>query len=131
MLVTRLDMMMIGSLLDLQHVAFYTVAWFIGNAIRVPGKAVVSISAPLVAKAWENKNLNEIQLLYSKSSINQLIVGGVFFLCIWLNVNEIFALLPEKFQGGKWVVFYIGISQLFNITSGINGTIIVNSKYYR
>ena len=105
MLVTRLDMMMIGSLLDLQHVAFYTVAFFIGNAIRVPGKAVVSISAPLVAKAWENKNLNEIQLLYSKSSINQLIVGGVFFLCIWLNVNEIFALLPEKFQGGKWVVF--------------------------
>ena len=131
MLVTRLDMMMIGSLLDLQHVAFYTVAFFIGNAIRVPGKAVVSISAPLVAKAWENKNLNEIQLLYSKSSINQLIVGGVFFLCIWLNVNEIFALLPEKFQGGKWVVFYIGISQLFNITSGINGTIIINSKYYR
>jgi len=131
MIVTRVDMMMIGSLLDLQQVAFYTVAFFIGNAISVPGKAVVSISSPLVAKAWENQNLQEIQLLYSKSSINQLIIGGMFFLCVWLNVDEIFNLLPEKFQGGKWVVFYIGISQLFNITSGINGTIIINSEYYK
>ncbi len=131
MIVTRVDMMMIGALLDLQQVAFYTVAFFIGNVIRVPGKAVVSISAPLVAKAWEYQNLKEIQLLYSKSSINQLIIGGIFFLCVWLNIDEIFSLLPEKFQGGKWVVFYIGISQLFNITSGINGTIIVNSRYYK
>ena len=131
MIVTRVDMMMIGSFLDLQQVAFYTVAFFIGNAISVPGKAVVSISSPLVAKAWENQNLQEIQLLYSKSSINQLIIGGMFFLCVWLNVDEIFNLLPEKFQGGKWVVFYIGISQLFNITSGINGTIIINSEYYK
>ncbi|MEE2699806.1 MAG: polysaccharide biosynthesis C-terminal domain-containing protein [Bacteroidota bacterium] len=131
MIVTRVDMMMIGSLLDLQQVAFYTVAFFIGNAIQVPGRSVVSISAPLLAKAWENQNFNEIQLLYSKSSINQLIIGGVFFLCVWLNVDQIFLLLPEKFQGGKWVVFYIGISQLFNIASGVNGSIIVNSKYYK
>ena len=40
-------------------------------------------------------------------------------------------LLPLKFQGGKWVVFYIGLSQLFNIASGVNGAIIINSKYYK
>ena len=107
MIASKIDMIMIGELIDYKNVAFYTVAFFIGNVIRVPGKAVVSISAPLVAKAWEYQNLKEIHLLYSKSSINQLIVGGVFFLCVWLNVDEIFSLLPEKFQGGKWVVFYI------------------------
>ena len=52
-------------------------------------------------------------------------------LCIWLNIDEIFSLLPTKFQGGKWVVFYIAIAQLFSMANGINGTIIVNSKYYR
>ena len=86
---------------------------------------------PLIAKAWEKQDFKQIHKLYEKSSINQLIFGGFFFLCIWLNINEIFGLLPEKFQGGKWVVFFIGLSQLFNITSGINGVIIVNSKYYR
>jgi len=131
MIVTRIDMMMIGSMLDLEQVAFYTVAFFIGNAIKVPGKSIVAISIPLVAKAWEKQDYKEIQTLYTKSSINQLIIGGVLFLCIWLNIDEIFSLLPTKFQGGKWVVFYIAIAQLFSMANGINGTIIVNSKYYR
>ena len=78
MIVTRLDMMMIGSLLDLEQVAFYTVAFFIGNAIKVPGKSIATISTPLIAKAWENQNMKEIQILYAKSSINQLIIGGVW-----------------------------------------------------
>jgi O-antigen/teichoic acid export membrane protein len=131
MIVTRLDIMMIGSMLDFEQVAFYTVAFFIGNAIKVPGKSIASISFPLVAKAWEIKDYNQIKSLYTKSSINQLIIGGVFFLCIWLNIDDIFSLLPAKFQGGKWVVFYIALAQLFNLGSGINGTIIVTSKYYR
>ena len=131
MLVTRLDMMMIGSMLDLEQVAFYTVAFFIGNAIKVPGKSIAAISSPLVAKALEKQDYKETQTLYTKSSINQLIIGGVLFLCIWLNIDEIFSLLPTKFQGGKWVVFYIAIAQLFSMANGINGTIIVNSKYYR
>ena len=131
MLVTRLDMMMIGSMLDLEQVAFYTVAFFIGNAIKVPGKSIAAISSPLVAKALEKLDYKETQTLYTKSSINQLIIAGILFLCIWLNIDEIFSLLPAKFQGGKWVVFYISIAQLFNMITGINGTIIVNSKYYR
>jgi len=131
MIVTRIDMMMIGSMLDLEQVAFYTVAFFIGNAIKVPGKSIGAISIPLVAKAWEKQDYKQIQTLYTKSSINQLIIGGVLFLCIWLNIDEIFSLLPTKFQGGKWVVFYIAIAQLFSMANGINGTIIVNSKYYR
>ena len=97
-IVTRLDLMMIGSLLDLQQVAFYTVAFFIGNAIMVPGKSIVAISTPLIAKAWENQDFSEIQNLYSKSSINQLIIGGIFFLCVWLNIDAVFDLLPEKFR---------------------------------
>ena len=87
-LVTRLDMIMIGSLLDLEQVAFYSVAFFIGNAIKVPGKSIASISIPLLAKAWENKDIKGIHMLYKKSSITQLIIAGFLFLCIWLNIDE-------------------------------------------
>lgn len=131
MIVTRLDMIMIGTMMDLEHVAFYTVAFFIGNAIKIPGKSIASISVPLLAKAWEKQDYKEIQTLYTKSAINQLIIGGVLFLCIWINIDEVFSLLPLKFSFGKWVVLFIGLSQLFNISSGVNGAIIVNSRYYR
>ena len=43
MIVTRLDMIMIGTMMDLEHVAFYTVAFFIGNAIKIPGKSIFAI----------------------------------------------------------------------------------------
>jgi len=131
MLVSRLDMVMIGKFMGLKHVAFYSVAFYVGNAIRVPGRAVVAISAPIVSKAWKNNDLKLIKDIYCKSSINQLIIGGIFFVCVWLSVDDIFSLLPEKFSGGKLVVFFIGLSQLFNVAMGVNGAIILNSKYYR
>ena len=49
MLVTRIDIAMIGSMLEdgngegLRQVAFYTVAFFIGNAIMVPAKSIAAI----------------------------------------------------------------------------------------
>ena len=131
MLISKVDMMMIANLMDLQHVAFYTVAFFIGNVIRVPGKAVVSIAAPLIAKASEKNNISEIKDIYVKSSINQLLFGGLIFLGIWLNIEDGLSLLPPKFQGGEYVVLFIGLSQLFNMATGINGIIIINSKYFK
>ena len=131
MIVTRLDMLMIGYLLDLEQVAFYTLAFYIGNAIAIPGRSVISISVPLISKAWENQDIKEIDMIYSKSAINQLIVSGLLFLVVWLNIDEVLSLLPEKFSYGKWVVFYIGLAQLVNMSCGVNGAIIVNSKYYK
>ena len=46
MLVSKVDMMMIGKFMDFKHVAFYTVAFFIGNVIRVPARAIGAITAP-------------------------------------------------------------------------------------
>ena len=131
MFVSRLDMLMIGALLDLEQVAYYTLAFYIGSVIKVPGKSIVSISVPLLAKAWEEQDFKQIQTIYSKSAINQLIIGGVFFLCVWINIDAIFSILPEKFSHGKWVVMYIGLAQLFNVATGVNGAIIINSKYYK
>ena len=131
MFVSRLDMIMIGALLGLEHVAFYTLAFYIGSVIKVPGKSIFSISVPLLAKAWEEQDFNQIQTIYSKSSINQLIIGGLLFLCVWINIDAIFSILPEKFSHGKWVVLCIGLAQLFNVATGVNGAIIINSKYYK
>ena len=131
MLVSRLDMVMIGKFMSLKYVAFYSVAFYIGNAIKVPARSVVAISDPIVSKAWKKNDIKLIESIYYKSSINQLIIGGIFFVCIWLSVDDIFSLLPEKFSGGKIVVFFIGLSQLFNVGMGANGAIIVHSKYYK
>ena len=130
-LVSKVDMMMIGKLMDLKQVAYYTIAFFIGNVILVPARSIGSIISPLLAKAWENNEIKKIDDIYKKSSINQLLFGGLLFLVVWLNIDEGLSLLPDKFQGGKYVVLYISLSKLYSIATGVNSQIIINSRFYR
>ena len=130
-LVSKVDMIMIQKILGFKQVAYYTIAFFIGNVVRVPARAIGSIAAPLIANAWERNDIKLIKDIYIKSSINQLIFGGLIFLGIWLNIDDGLSFLPLQFQGGKLVVLFIAFSQLFNVATGVNGLIIVNSKYYK
>ena len=131
LLISKIDMLMIGSYIDLENVAYYSVAFYIGNAIMVPGRSITAISTPLVAEAWKNNDLKLIRKIYYKSSINQIIVGGLFFLCIWINIDNIMFILPDKFSGGKYIVLFIGLSRLISLGVGVNSSIIIYSKYYK
>ena len=64
-------------------------------------------------------------------SFNQFLLGGIIFLGVWLNIDDGLSLLPDKFQGGAMVVLFIALGQLFNVACGVNGIIIINSKYYK
>lgn len=131
LLISKIDMLMLGKYLDLQSVAQYTVAFYIGNAIMVPARSIISISSPLLADAWKAKNLALIKTIYVKSSINQLIIGGLFFLCIWVNIDHLMLLFPDKFSDGKYIVLFIGVSRLITLASGVNSAIVINSSYYK
>jgi O-antigen/teichoic acid export membrane protein len=130
-LVSRIDMIMIDYFLDLKHVAYYGLAFFIGSVIKVPGRSLSSISTPLISKAFEENDTNQIVQIYKKTSINLLVISSLMFLVIWLNIDEMLSILPEKFQQGKYVVLFIGLSQVINLSSGLNGLIIINSIYFR
>ena len=134
LLISKVDMLMLGSYIDLENVAYYTIAFYIGNAIMIPARSINSISTPLVADAWKNNNTQLIGNIYYKSSINQLILGGVFFLCIWVNIDNIMLILHNlspKFSGGRYVVLFIALARIVHLISGVNSSIIINSKYYK
>ena len=130
-LVSRFDMLMIEHYLDLKQVAYYGLAFFIGSVIKVPSRSISSISSPLIAKSFEENNRSNIQSIYSKTSINLLIIGGVIFLCVLLNVDDILQILPEKYSHGKYVILFIGCAQLVNLIAGLHALILVHSPYYR
>ena len=130
-LVSKFDMLMIEYYLDLEQVAYYGLAFFIASVIKVPARSLAAISSPLLAKSLKENNISMVKQIYSKSSINLLIVGGLLFLGIWLNIDDILSILPQKFSQGKYVVLFIGLAQLVNLAGGQNGFVLVNSKYYR
>ena len=130
-LVSKFDMLMIEYYLDLEQVAYYGLAFFIASVIKVPARSLAAISSPLLAKSLKDNNMPMVKHIYTKSSINLLIVGGLLFLGVWLNIDDILSILPEKFSQGKYVVLFIGLAQLVNLAGGQNGFVLVNSEYYR
>jgi O-antigen/teichoic acid export membrane protein len=78
----------------------------------------------------ENKH-DEMNVLYKKTSINLQIVGGFVMLGIFVNINQLYELVPNEYKGGIPVVFMIGLSKYFDLILGNNNAIIFNTKYYR
>ena len=126
-----IDKVMIPGKEEIALAAYYSVAVFIGTAIEAPGRAMLQILQPLTSIAINENDFTEINKLYKQSSINLLLVCGLFFLLVNLNIQELFKLLPQEYSGGKWVVLMISGAKLYKMYLGINGEIIMNSKYYK
>ena len=130
-LVNRIDVLMLGYYLELENIAFYTVAFFMASLIHIPARSILQIVKPLLAKAWAENNMQEIVNLYRKTALNQLIIGLLLFIGIWMNINDLLLFVPEKYQGIQMVFFYIGLSKLIDVSVGVNGAIISTSNYYK
>lgn len=69
--------------------------------------------------------------IYKKSSLNSIIGGGLLFCGIIANLENLMNLLPEAYAGGAAVIIVIASANLFDMATGLNGAIILNSKHYR
>lgn len=128
----EIDKFMIPQIENIAQVAYYAVGVYIASVIAIPSRALQQIANPITAKELNKNNLNEVEVLYKKSSINLLIIGGLFFLLINVNINELYQLINKpEYTVGIYIVLIISISELFKLSLGTNGAILTNSKYYK
>ena len=131
-IILDIDKVMIPGKDGFETAAYYAVAVFIGSFIEAPSRAMGQILQPLTSKSINEDNIKETQSLYKKSSINLMVIGGLFFVLVNCNVSELFKLLPnDKYAGGMSVVLMISSAKLFLMLLGNNGAILNNSKFYR
>ena len=130
-IILDIDKFMIPGKETLAVAAYYTVAVFIGSFIEAPSRAMLNILQPLTSKTLNEENHKEVASLYKKSSINLLVISGLFFVLINTNVHQLFNLLPKEYAGGAFVVLMISFLKMYNGFLGNNSAIINNSKFYR
>ena len=131
LLINRIDIVLIGKYVDLESVAFYSIAYFIGMVINTPSKAASGISRTVISKSLENNDFEGLNAFYKKSSLALLIATGWIFILVVGSLQELYSIIPSKFQGGVLISVVIGLGRLFNAICGINGHIITMGKYYR
>lgn len=131
MILLNVDTLMINHYLTLKDVAVYGPSIYIASAIIVPSRALQAIIAPVVAKGWVDNSIDLIRDLYRKSAIAPLSITIFLFLLIWINIDLVMDYFGKTFGQGKYIVLFISLGHIVNIATGINGTIINTSKYYK
>lgn len=132
-LALQIDAIMVPSLIDTRSNGIYMIAAFIAGAIEIPYKAINSIAAPIISKAWKENDLPEIRSIYKKSSNSLVAAGLLLFVLIWISIDDLFLLTPkaDELMLGKEVVLFLGLAKIIDMFTSVNGSIINFSRYYR
>ncbi|MES2882577.1 MAG: lipopolysaccharide biosynthesis protein [Bacteroidota bacterium] len=117
----------------LAAVGIFTLAQNISSLIQAPQRAIVSASVGALSQAWKEKDFKKINTIYHRSSINQLIFATAMFCLIWLNFKD--AIYTFNFQkdyaGAMWAFFFIGLTRIIDMGTGVNAQIIATSTDWR
>jgi len=131
-----IDKVMLQNLIDgdfLSQIGIYSTCSFIATVIVLPSRPLLKISTTICAEAWKENDLPTIGKVYRKSTKTQLIVALFIFIAIWVNIDDLLSLMSSKedYSAGKWVVFFLGLFFIADMSSGISHIIIGTSKNYK
>lgn len=132
-IVLNIDQVMISSALGLSANGIYSTVFYFAVMIELSRRVITQITTPLVSDSLENQDLNAVKKIYKQTSINQMVVGGLFFIGLVCNLDNLFALMSngEEFASGRYVVYFIGLSKVIDMAFANSSQIISMSKYYK
>lgn len=127
------DFLAIASFRGLQYGAVFDFSSYLANVIQVPQRSLISISIPVLSRAWKDKDMETIDRVYKRSSLNLLLVSIFIFTLIWINYDNAVAALGLNaiYREGKWVVFLLALKNIIDMGTGVNGQIIGTSVHWR
>ncbi len=127
------DFLAIASFRGLASGAIFDFSSYLASVIQVPQRSLISASIPVLSRAWKDKDYRTLDHVYKRSSLNLLLISVFLFALIFLNYDDAIRTLKLKpeFAAGKWVVFLLGMKNVVDMGTGVNGQIIGTSVYWR
>lgn len=129
------DSLVISSVLSgaLAELAIYSLAQNMAAVIQAPQRGLISASIPPLSLAWKEKNMKEIQRIYQRSSINQLIFATCLLGLFALDFQEGIALvgLDASYQAAFPIILILGSARLVDMGTGLNTQILQTSTRWR
>lgn len=122
----------LGAKAGLALTGVYTIASYIANVVEVPYRSLGAISRPVIATAVKEDNWQEVNRLARQVSLHQLLVSLLIFYVIWINIDALFAVIPNgsDYAGGVGVVFLLGMAKVINSSFSVSCDILNFSRFY-
>ena len=132
------DTFLIVGLRGLNDAAIFAIATYVSAILEIPQRSLNSISIPVLATSWKNKDFANIKHIYHKSVSNLLAIGLLLFGLIWLNIDNLVNFLnwvSNKEAGGYdaiiKLIFILGLAKLIDLATGVNSQIIGTSNFWK
>ena len=129
-LILHIDRVLVNDSLGLTNTGVYGISANFGAVIAAPAMMLYKVTGVVIADSWKRNDLANIKMVYEKSCLSQLIIGGLVFVGIAANLHSLFTFLPKGYEAGYYVILWVGLSKLFDMATGVNGQIIITSDYY-
>jgi O-antigen/teichoic acid export membrane protein len=128
--IAQIDRLMINYYLSESETGIYSVAFYFGILILMPSRAVQRIAGSIIATAFKENDMESIKDMYVRTSFYQFMISLILLLLLWLNIDEIFTIIPSAYMAGKYVVFFIGLASVIVMAGGTCTSIISSSSHY-
>ncbi len=127
-----IDRVMLAKEKGLADAGIFILAVMIAGIIEIPKKTIAQISAPIMAKYIHQQEYDKAQELTQNGAINQFWAGSLVWLGLFACIDEIFMFLPKgnEYAEGKYVILFIGLAHVLDMSVGFMSEIITYSKYY-
>jgi O-antigen/teichoic acid export membrane protein len=111
----------------------FILAQYMTSVMQAPQRSIIAASTAPLSKAWKDKDFQKINLIYYRSSINQLVFSMGIFALIYLNFRDgIHSFhVQENFLNAQRVFLFLGLSCIIDMGTGVNTQIIATSTYWR
>ena len=128
---SQIDKLMIVGMISLGANGIFSIMSYFGVLVSMPARSLNKISSTIIAEAWKKKDMETISKTYAQSGLHQFMVACLLFVGLWVNIDNVLEIVTEQYSEGKYVLFFVGLSNVVLMLSGISGVIIQNSPSYR
>ncbi len=129
--ISEINKPIISAVVGESATGIYSIMFFFGTMILIPGRSLTSISGAVISQAFKDNDMHKVETVYKQSVINLTLIGVLFFIGIWVNIDNIMHILGPQYESGRYVIFFTGLGYLMQMMAGTSGELINFGNYYR
>lgn len=127
-----LNTFFVSAGMGLAFTGIYAIANYIATVVEIPNRSLNAIVQPEISESVKNNDIDHAEKLCKSVSLHLMLSSALIFFLIWINIDELFMLLPNgaQYEAGKTVVLILGLAKILNSTLFVSSSALNYSKYY-
>ena len=121
---SNIDVLLLGVLTDSKSIGLYTVAARIALMTKFFHMITCSAISPKIAALYANRQEKELGKMVKKVTMGLSLMGLITLLILILFGESILGIWGSEFKNAYWILVIIGIGQFVNFATGAVGIIL-------